>query len=172
MITIQHTQELLSQAYLHAIAGMAGVNFHSTRVYDYGVDGSLHPVKVINSRRVESGFAVDFQLKSSTNWSDDGKNIVYDLEAKTYNDLVCRDTRAVPLILLLLCLPKERKDWLCWDERCLVMQRMCYWAVLQGKPTSNIASKRVSIPKHQLFTPEAITEILNLVKTGRLYENT
>jgi hypothetical protein len=170
MITTQHTQELISQAYIHAIAGIAGVNFHSTRVYDYGVDGTLHPVKVINSRRIESGFPVDFQLKSSTSWEDNGTHITYDLEAKTYNDLVCRDSRAIPLILILLCLPKDHKDWVCWDEECIVMKKMCYWAVLDGEPTENKSSKRISIPKHQLFTPDTLKEILALVKSGGLYE--
>lgn len=169
MITIQHTQELLSKAYIHAIAGIAGVNFRSADVYDYGVDGSFRPVQIINSRRIESGVSVDFQLKSSTNWDDDGKNIGYDLEAKTYNDLVRRD-RAMPLILILLCLPKNQDEWLCWGENCLVMKRMCYWTVLDGDPTENLYSKKISIPKHQLFTPEALTEIIALVKSGELYE--
>jgi hypothetical protein len=166
MITVQHTQECISVAYVHAVAGMAGVNYKGTATHDYGVDGVLSPVKILNKRRVESGFQIDFQLKSSTNWQENSTEIYYDIESKTYNDLVQREKRATPLILLLLCLPKDKDEWVCWNDECVVLRRMCYWAKLCGTPTSNTSTKRIAIPKHQIFTPESLVEILSLVSRG------
>ena len=41
--------------------------------------------------------------------------VYYDLEAKTYNDMVTSGT-AIPLILLLLCLPRNSAIWLAGTE--------------------------------------------------------
>jgi hypothetical protein len=40
MITIQHTEEQLSRAYVTAVAGYAGINLMAERSHDYGVDGN------------------------------------------------------------------------------------------------------------------------------------
>jgi hypothetical protein len=82
-ITRQHTQENLSRAYLYALAGKSGVNIAFNRVHDYGIDGTLIPVVVRGKRRIESGFPVDFQLKSSVNWVREETHVAYDLEVKT-----------------------------------------------------------------------------------------
>jgi hypothetical protein len=106
VITRQHTQETLCQAYVLALAGKAGVNLSLDRIYDYGVDGTFRPVKILGSRRVESGFNLDFQLKSTVNWAFNVNqtHVVYDLEAKTYNDLACREVEGDGCVLILLCL--------------------------------------------------------------------
>src|SRR5258705_2116714 len=90
LITLQHTEECLSLAYVHALAGRAGVNLAAQRVHDYGIDGTFRSIKIVGTRRVESGFAVDFQMKATINWEYNGPDVAYDLEAKTYNDMVQR----------------------------------------------------------------------------------
>ena len=109
MLTEQHIEEGLSRACVQAIAAMAGLNL-SIREYDYGVDGTFHEVANVNGRRIESGFCLHFQLKASTQWQQDESVIIYDLEAKTYNDLVGMQATsgAIPCVLILLALPKER----------------------------------------------------------------
>src|SRR5690349_9243361 len=84
-ITVQHTQESLCISHIYALAGMAGVNYKVDR-YDYGVDGQFTPVTVRGNRRVNSGFPLDFQAKASFDWERRNGCIVYDLEAKNYND--------------------------------------------------------------------------------------
>ena len=100
MITRQHRQEQLSRAYLHAVAADAGLIFDATSV-DYGVDGAIRVVKQHNGRRLLSGHSLDVQLKATTNWQVEVNSIVYDLEAKTYNDLVERfgEARGTPLVV-------------------------------------------------------------------------
>lgn len=109
-ITEQHTEESLCFAHIYALAGVAGVNYSANR-YDYGVDGHFIPVRRRGNRFIDSGFPLDHQAKATINWElKDGK-IVYDLEAKTYNDLVGRTAAESSIILILLCLPKEREQW-------------------------------------------------------------
>src|SRR3954467_10982863 len=88
-ITVQHTQETLCISHIYALAGMAGVNYTVDR-YDYGVDGRFIPVAIRNNRRVNSGYPLDFQAKATIDWERRNSCIVYDLEAKTYNDIVSR----------------------------------------------------------------------------------
>jgi hypothetical protein len=73
---------------------------------------------VRQNRRVESGFSVSFQLKASTQWQLDSAEVVYDLEAKIYNDLILRRgmKTATPCILILLALPANSAQWLICEE--------------------------------------------------------
>lgn len=91
VLTDQHIAEALSRAYVRAIAGRAGLNL-AIREYDYGVDGSFDEVVIRQNCRVESGFSLSFQLKASIQWQLDDTQVVYDLDAKTYNDLIQRLT--------------------------------------------------------------------------------
>ena len=115
MLTDQHISEALSRAYVRAIAGRTGLNL-AIREYDYGVDGSFDEVVVRQNRRVESGFSLSFQLKASTQWQIDDTQVVYDLEVKTYNDLILRRSMrtATPCILILLALPIENVKTGAW----------------------------------------------------------
>ena len=160
MLTQSHTQECLSLACVHAVTGKAGVNLHVGSRHDYGVDGTFRPVINLNGRRVESGFPVDFQLKSTINWEYKGDFVVYDLEAKTYNDMIGRAENAIPLILLLLCLPRNSAIWLAGTETELILRHCCYWMKLSGEPTGNDTKKRIRIPRSNLLTPDAVLTTL------------
>lgn len=160
MLTQSHTEECLSLAYVHAVTGQAGVNLHVGSRHDYGVDGTFKPVINRNGRRVKSGYPVDFQLKASVNWEYDGNFVVYDLEAKTYNDMVGRTASEVSLILLLLCLPRNSAIWLAGTETELILRHCCYWLKLSGEPTDNATTKRIRIPRSNLLTPQAVQTIL------------
>lgn len=169
MLTEQHIAEDLSRAYVQAVAAKAGVNF-STRVHDYEVDGTFHPIRIVNSRRVEAGFPLDFQLKASKNWTINEEHIVYDLEVKTYNDLILRRSTsgATPCILILLCLPENSREWLEISEEQLLLRRCCYWHYLVGNLTENIETIRVRIPSAQRLTSESLLSLLQQVKEGAL----
>lgn len=168
MITLQHTEECLSLAYVHALAGRAGVNLAAQRVHDYGIDGTFRSIKVVGKRRVESGFAVDFQLKATVNWEHDGSDVVYDLEAKTYNDMVQRDSEATTCVLILLCLPANGDDWIESDESRLVLKHCCYWTRLQGAVTANSSTKRIRIPRSNELTSQTIVNFLAAERNRRL----
>jgi hypothetical protein len=102
VITVEHTQESLSVAYVHAVSGAAGVNCIANRMFDYGMDGTFRPVVMRGSRRVESGHPLDCQLKCTKNWTQNGDNIEYVIKTKTTNDLVTRGEHEIGVILILL----------------------------------------------------------------------
>ena len=64
-ITEQHTEESLCLAHIYALAGVAGVNYGIRKGYDYGVDGQFNEVITRGTRRVDSGFPLDFQAKAT-----------------------------------------------------------------------------------------------------------
>ena len=167
MLTDQHIAEALSRAYVRAIAGRAGLNL-AIREYDYGVDGSFDEVVIRQNRRVESGFSLSFQLKSSTQWQIDSTQVVYDLEAKTYNDLILRRSMraAIPCILIFLALPNDPTQWLICEESELRLQGTCYWAYLSGSVSDNRQSVRIRIDRSQRLTPESLLSLIGNVKTG------
>jgi hypothetical protein len=161
LLTIQHSQEALGLAYVHAVSGQAGVNLAAIRRHDYGIDGTFQHIVLKGTRRVESGFPVDFQLKSTTKWKIEGPDIIYDLESKTYNDLVEREEHATSCILIVLCLPaKQPPAWLESSEDQLVLRHCCYWVQLKGTPTPNDATKRIRIPRTNTLTGQTLQSIL------------
>lgn len=150
-----------------AIAGRAGLNL-AIWEYDHGVDGSFDEVIVRQNRRVESGFSLSFQLKASTLWQVGSTHVIYDLEAKTYNDLILRRSMraAIPCILILLALPSDPTQWLICEESEIRLRGTCYWEYLSGSLTENRASVRIRIPRSQRLTPESLLAIIKNVKTG------
>jgi len=106
-ITIQHIKENLCAAHIYALAGMAGVALGLRHVNDYGVDGQFDPVVIRGSRRVISGIPLPFQAKSTVDWQIKDGHVIYDLESKTYNDIVSRTDAEATLLLVLLCLPNR-----------------------------------------------------------------
>jgi hypothetical protein len=167
VLTDQHIAESLSRAYVRAIAGRAGLNL-AVREYDYGVDGSFDEVVVRQNRRVESGFSLSFQLKASIQWQLNDTQVVYDLEVKTYNDLILRRSMrtATPCILILLALPSDSMQWLICEETQLRLQGTCYWEYLSGSPSENRQSVRIRIPRSQRLNPESLLTLMENVKIG------
>jgi Domain of unknown function (DUF4365) len=167
VLTEQHIIESLSRAYVRALAGKAGLNL-SVREYDYGVDGNFDEITIREKRRVESGFSLSFQLKASTLWQRDDNTVIYDLEAKTYNDLVLRRNfrMAVPCILILFALPPDPSQWLIYNEEEMRLRGSCYWDYLSGVPTENRQSVRIRIPRQQRLTSESLLDLIEKVKIG------
>lgn len=168
MITTPHRQEQLSRAYINAVVAHAGHIFQPASELDYGVDGCVKQIKIFNNRRCESGYSFDVQLKATTAWEIDNDYIVYDLEAKTYNDLAHRflEPRATEIVLAVLCLPENEAEWLEISQNKLVLKKCCYWCQLKEGPTENQSSKRIRIPLCNILSPESIKQILNKVEKG------
>lgn len=169
MITIQHTKEGLSFAYLRAVVAKARHNFIEGRVHDYGFDGTIKQVIKDGSRHIESGFGLDFQAKATCDWSRVESGIVYDLEAQTYNDFVARANRAgaYPCILIVMCLCPNENDWLTVSSEQLVLKNCAYWLNLRGETTTNSSTKRITLPESNLFSPLTLGSLLTNVESGR-----
>lgn len=171
-ITIQHTQEKLCFAHIYALAGVAGVN-HTTNAHDYGVDGQFTEVKLRpNGGKTNSGYPLDFQAKASIDWELKDDRIVYDLEAKTYDDMVTREPSETTLMLILLCLPKTQAEWHMMTEDATTLRRCCYWHIEPpGPPCGNASTKRIYIPTNQLLTPDMLRQLLAGERQRRLSQS-
>ncbi len=164
-ITIPHQKEALSEAYARAVVAKAGFNIGTT-MFDYGVDGIIKDVINRGGRFVESGFGINFQLKSSCDVIFRDGEVIYDLESKNYNDLVA-ETSMLPNILILLALPQNSDEWLTVTADQLIIKKCAWWCSLEGKePTTNETTKRISIPDCQIFSPTALVDLMNKVKGG------
>jgi hypothetical protein len=168
MLTEQHVQEGLSRAYALAVAYRAGHSCNLKWDFDYGIDGSFHEVTTRGGRRVESGFLIQFQCKASTNWELTEAELLYDLEARSYNDLA-ETAVGNPRILLLLALPKDKAKWLALSVDELILRRCMWWHSLRGRPSTDHArTARVRIPRRQQFTVEALHALMARVRGGTL----
>lgn len=154
--------EGLSRAYIDAIAARAGVSTCVPR-NDFGVDVFVSKItRQRDGRRTDvPNSPVPLQLKASTLWTVREAMIVYDLEAKTYNDLVSNDDH----ILIFMCLPPDPEEWLDQDEDGLQLHKCCYyWRPSDGTETTNTATKRIFIPRRQLFTVDVLKRLVNRVE--------
>jgi hypothetical protein len=77
-------------------------------------------------------------------------NIVFDLEAKTYNDLVesVQEKSSVPLFLVLMVLPDDADTWVEVRAHEIVLAKCAYWyrPSETDPPTTNTATRRILIP--------------------------
>lgn len=93
------------------------------------------------------------QLKCTTTITEEGDELVYDLEAKTFNDLVLITN--TPRVLVVLRLPDDEANWMALTTEQLIIKHCAYWISFRGQqPTTNTATTRVGIPKNQMFSPE------------------
>jgi len=170
MATIQNNKANLSNAYVRAIAAKAGVNI-SRPEDDYGIDLTLKEVITMpkpdgTTRYVESGAALDIQLKCSHDVELKENEIIYDLETKNYNDLISTDVNT-PRILVLLQVPSEETEWILQDASKLEIRHCAYWISLRGKEmVKNKETKRIKIPNSQKFTSEALKSFFQKIKEG------
>lgn len=169
MLTKEHTKEGISNAYTIAIAHKAGCNISKSE-FDYGIDGTFGDIKIRKengkTRRYESGFYLDYQLKATETATINDTHIVYDLEVKNYNDLVTTEIGA-PRILVLYLFPQEEHDWININNNTTVLKNCAWWHCLTGnEPTSNTSTKHIEIPISQVLTPVALRDLMDKIKRG------
>lgn len=167
MLTDNHICEGLSRAYVQAVAARAGCNC-SVRAHDYGIDGTFLQVTSIGEELVEEGATINFQLKSSSSANlvkVRDEVVTYKLEARAHR--VLAGPHPIPRILILLVLPEDPTEWLSADESALQLRRCAYWLSLRAQtPTANAETITVPIPRVQRFDVEALTAMLDRVKSG------
>lgn len=160
----------LSYAFLHAVAAQAQAECKATpRLSDNrGVDAHLTswgPFPPNAKKEVD----LKVQLKATIAIpSDHGTHLSYTLkQVAHYNDLRA-ETYAVPRILVVLFLPREKDEWLKVTSDSLAIQRSAYWVSLSGASAVTSASVTVHIPKKNLLTPDALKALLADLSQGAL----
>ena len=170
-MTEEQIKEELSNNYIGALACYKG--FLLTKPKDIGgVDFSLTRALTYTDplgykRFIQDGRHIEIQMKSTT-WArvDDYPDAVgYNLESKTYNDLVYRNVniRATPLILVLFVLPKETEKWIEVNDSSLMLRHSAYWYLPEktAQWTNNVSSIKIKIPKENRFAVDTWPNLFN-----------
>ena len=158
-------KEALGQAYVHAVAAVAGYNVAKDE-QDFGIDGTIKDVVNREGRYASNGFCIEYQLKSTSNVSFEDEWVVYDLESKNYNDLATWQG-ANPAILILFLMPREKSEWIEQQADSIQIRNCAWWHQLQSEEiTDNLRTKRIRIPRKQVFTPESLIEMMKKVERG------
>lgn len=155
-MTIEQIKEQLSNRFVGILAANRGFAIDKPEI-DLGIDYQLKKIfnytlpNGKNRLSVDSRY-IDIQLKATTENTivEEQDSIKYDLEAKTYNDLIHRLKNGIaPLILILFVLPSDQNDWVDIDETELKIRRNAYWYIPTDNSdfTENEYRIRVTIPK-------------------------
>lgn len=153
-MTNEQIKEALSRHFITSIADVHGVKC----LYpgpDHGVDVTFCPVSKITKpdgtlRYLDSGNKLDVQIKSTTINSIilSNHDVKYDLEAKTYNDLIFRKDDPLPLYLVVVVFDSHPPA--CLEVRAteLALLGKAYWYLPDpgGIQTANGSTIRITIP--------------------------
>ena len=160
-----HVKERLSLAYIQAVVASAGAHYNPEEQPEYGIDCTIKQVIVMqNGKYNYSGYLLQCQVKSTTDWIENPEYILYDLAADAYNKLVTLESKTA--ILIVFRLPKTEMEWLNCTEEYLELRNCCYWIFLTGLPISTTSSTRIQLPRSQIFDPQAVNYLL-----ARLHQN-
>ena len=162
---ISQQKEQFSNAYVRAVAAVAGYSVYKPEVDDDSIDlgiaakGGAGPVRAPR---------LELQLKCTSRDVLDDSFVRYPLKLKNYNDL--RDVNTlVPRILVVVVVPEDIQQWLRHSERELCMRHCGYWLSLRGMPvTPNRANVTLELPRKNQFTANALNTIIERIRQGDL----
>jgi hypothetical protein len=164
MMTRNHRQEALCRAYVQAIAALAGMSSAKPDP-DYGIDLLLRNVEQRGPRHLDSRAQLDLQLRSTTRANVSEKIVSYDLDVQTYDYL--RAKSLIRCLLVVLVLPDEETLWLSQSPDELIVRHCAYWISLRGvKRITATSSVRISIPRVQVFSVQAVRAIMDRLQRG------
>jgi hypothetical protein len=165
VLTRNHRQEGLSRSYITAVAARCGMGW-SVPHPDYGIDLTLNDIASYGGWLGESGYKLDVQGKSATRAHVTATHVKHDLERRTY-DLLRQNALGTPRILVVLVLPQDEALWLAQTEQELTLRHCAYWVSLRGSPPStNRRSVRVEVPRANIFSVEALQNLMRRIKRG------
>jgi hypothetical protein len=162
MLTDNDIKEELSYAYIHAIAARAGMALDYRRKDRDSVDVIISSRRKTVSDYELCSISLELQVKATVASNFNGGEFSFELPIKNYNDL--RVKTLCPRLLVVFVMPLINTLWLTTSENDLTLRRGAYWHNLKGEPSvGNTTSKTIWISRKNLFTPEALTAIMNKI---------
>jgi hypothetical protein len=154
-MTEDQQKEALSKEFLRILAFGHGFKVLECPL-DHGVDVIVCPVSIREepngrTRYLDSQHKLEFQLKSTTPAGivDLPGEVKFDLEAKTFNDLVHRRNDPLPLHLFIVVLNDSPPACMDLTQTSLGLLAHAYWFLPEEDATStaNTSTIRIAIPK-------------------------
>lgn len=156
-------KEKFSEAYVRAVAAVAGYGVSRPEVDDDSVDLTI-------AARGGNGTVrsprLDVQLKCTASAAINGDEAFsFRLKLKNYDDL--RDEQVlVPRVLVVVRVPDDLAHWVEASEEQLQLRHGGYWISLRGEPaTDNATNKTVNIPRSQMFTVDGLKALMTRIGT-------
>jgi len=164
-LTLQNVESELSYAYLHAIAGKAGMSCKPGDRHDdgHGVDVEVN-FRGCTAHRYLTHVQLNIQLKATVRPTGDHADYVsyYFQGIERYNKLR-REDSDIYKILAVLFLPEDPVAWLNCSTDELTLKRGAYWTCLYGaEDSTNTTGQTVYLPRQQLLMPEELIRLANL----------
>jgi hypothetical protein len=161
---LNQQKELFSQAYVRAVAAVAGFSVDRLELDFNSIDLQI----TAGSGEESVSFPeLKLQLKCTSRDVIDGDRIRFALKVKNYNDL--RKNVLVPRILVVVLVPDCLEDWLQQSEAEMCMRNCAYWMSLRGMPeTQNTATVTVALPRSNQFTVQALKSMIQRISEGNL----
>ena len=158
------TKEDISISYISVLCAYAGIAYEIIRHDDDSTDGLL-----MERVQLDNGFCYNVQLRiqlkctsSASQYIDNGEYIIYRLKAKNYNDLRTRST--TPVILGLLVLPEDEREWVKWSSEELLMKGCMYWADFsRNRESFNNSTVNVKLKKSNVINSDSLNRILTKI---------
>lgn len=163
VVDINQRKEQFSNAYMRAVASVAGFACYKPEVDDDSVDWGLAARGGNGTTRSPK---VEMQLKCCGRDIVGDNDLSYPLKIKNYDELRFENYQ-VPRILVVVAVPEDIGDWLVHTEEQLAMKYCGYWVSLRGKPdTTNTATVAVKLPRTQQFTVEQLAAMMARIGNG------
>ena len=154
LMTIEQIKEKLSNAFVSVIANYKGYKLQKpddTGGVDFSVTFDHIQNRNGKQRHIQSGKYIELQLKATERHriAFGENNLKFDLEVKTYNDLISRfNDGNAPLVLMLAILPDEQEEWAQIGENNLNLNQIVYYFYPNEhmQESQNQSTIRVEIP--------------------------
>ena len=153
--------EALSRVFVRAVAARAG---YDTATPEFDRDSIDLTIRAGGGVRP----ALDLQLKATAGLGDPKDGVFrFRLKRKNYEDL--RAGTRIPRLLVVLSLPEDEREWMTMTPDKLILRKCAYWLNLRGwKETGNRTSVTVPVPERNLFTVEALRDLMEQSGRGRI----
>lgn len=162
---LNQVKENYSKAYIRSIAAVAGCVVEMPENDRDSIDLKIRGYP--SSQGKLKTVTIDVQLKCTWNYTQHDDSIGFRLKIKDYNDL--RRQSHFPFILVVVLVPKNKNEWIEQSEENLLMRYCGYWASLENMPAESSDKIIIRIPRVNVFTPNAIQEIIdNFCNKGEL----
>ena len=161
LLSPEDRKEALSRVYVRAVAARAG---YDTATPEFDRDSIDLTIRA--GGRVRP--ALDLQLKATTRLGapKDGA-FRFRLIRKNYEDL--RAETRIPRLLVVLALPEDERAWMTMTPNEIILRKCAYWLNLRGwKETDNRSSVTVRVPEGNLFTVEALRDLMEQAGRGKI----
>lgn len=163
-MTLANQKEQFSKAYVRAVVSVAGYTIYEPVVDDDSVDIGI---AARGGRGTTRSPKLDLQLKCTERDVLSDEECRFQLSIKNYNDLRGEGLQ-VPRVLVVLIVPDELDNWVSQSEEEMIVRRCAYWVSLREyKETANISSVTIPIPRDNIFSVDALKEIMDMIASGR-----